>query len=83
MTRFVDLWFIDYAGARWMLKNYGFFPHNYKIVHKGIEATGFFAFSKAVPDDLVAEFQVHLDAVMKSPVFQTIVNQYLTDDISF
>jgi len=47
----VDLWFIDYTSARWLLKSYGYDSHAYTIVHGIAESSGyFFAFSKAVPD---------------------------------
>ncbi len=78
----VDLWFIENISARWTLKKYGFNPKDYKAVYKMQTVDGYFAFNKTTSDNLISVFQKQLDAVIMAPVYQKILDNYLSGEMS-
>jgi polar amino acid transport system substrate-binding protein len=80
-TNVVDLWAIDSIAARYMLKRYGYDSWDYRIAFRLESGSGYFAFSKDTPDSIIAAFRRHLDAVMRSPLYQEIQSRYLAGTI--
>ncbi|MGL1864190.1 MAG: transporter substrate-binding domain-containing protein [Pseudodesulfovibrio sp.] len=73
----IDAWGYEESSAKFQLKLAGLNPDDFETVYILKDGTLQFAFSKDVPDALIADFQKALDAVKAKGVQQQIVDKYL------
>ncbi len=74
----IDMWAYGSNSARWVLKENGFNPDNYKTVYNLSEKKPlYFAFSKAVPAKIIKAFQDELDRLKEEGRIKKIIDSYI------
>ena len=78
----IDMWSYEETVAKWFIKNNGFNPVDYEIVHVLKEGVLSYAFHKDTPDSLIQKLQTALDEIKKKPAgekskYEKILDKYL------
>lgn len=79
----IDLWAYGEYTAKWLIKEHGFTPDDYEIVHVLEETRAYYAFHKDTPDALIQTFQHALDELKEQPddggksEYESIIEHYV------
>ena len=73
----IQLWAYGRIIAFWYLRELGYDTADYEVVHVLHESSQYYAFNKAVPDEVIAQLQAALDTLKKNGTLDKIIRSYL------